>query len=110
MATEQGEDFKALFKLFAARIFTNVYRLHPGRGLELFKRGMFLANLCFIQHCPSVSPVSEDAGIEPRTVATLALALTQTLEPLVLDLIYKIGKISPTTLLDLIHNSARTHP
>jgi hypothetical protein len=33
----------------------------------------------FIQHCviccPSNSTVSEDAGIEPRTVATLALAV-----------------------------------
>ncbi len=28
-----------------------------------------------IQHCPSDSTVSEDAGIEPRTVATTALAV-----------------------------------
>ena len=35
--------------------------------------------MCFIQHCficrPSNFTVSEDAGIEPRTVATLALAV-----------------------------------
>jgi hypothetical protein len=35
--------------------------------------------MCFIQHCstcrPSDSTVSEDAGIEPRTLATSALAV-----------------------------------
>jgi hypothetical protein len=35
--------------------------------------------MSFKQHCficrPSDSPVSEDAGIEPRTLATLALAV-----------------------------------
>jgi hypothetical protein len=40
---------------------------------------MFLFCQCFIQHCfiyrPSDSTVSEDAGIEPRTVATSALAI-----------------------------------
>jgi hypothetical protein len=52
----------------------------------------------FIQHCfisrPSDSNVSEDAGIEPRTViANFALAAR-----------------ALTTRLDLIHNSARPHP
>ncbi len=42
-----------------------------------YKRGIFFSVYC-IQHCffcrPSDSTVSEDAGIEPRTVATSALA------------------------------------
>jgi hypothetical protein len=33
----------------------------------------FFLFMYLIQHCPSDSTVSEDAGIEPRTVATLAL-------------------------------------
>jgi hypothetical protein len=52
----------------------------------LFKQGDFLRffSLCtVIHHCficrPSDSIVSEDAGIEPRTVATSALAASQTL-------------------------------
>ncbi len=44
----------------------------------LYNRGIFLC-MYFIQHCficrPSDSTVSEDAGIEPRTVATSALAV-----------------------------------
>jgi hypothetical protein len=55
------------------------------------------ANPSCIQHCsicrPSGSTLSEDAGIEPRTVATLAL---------------EVRRSKPW--LDLIHNSARTHP
>jgi hypothetical protein len=51
-----------------------------------------------IQHCnicrPSDSTVSEDAGIEPKTVATLALTA-----------IYAL-----TIRLDLIQSSARSHP
>jgi hypothetical protein len=44
------------------------------------KQGVFLdIFMNYIQHCfichPSDSTVSEDAGIEPRTVATLALAV-----------------------------------
>ncbi len=43
------------------------------------KPGDFLVFMYFIQHCyicrPSDSTVSEDAGIEPRTVVTLALAV-----------------------------------
>ena len=51
-----------------------------------------------IQHCficrPSDSIVSVDAGIEPRTVATLALA---------------VRSDSLTTRLDFMPNSARSH-
>ncbi len=43
---------------------------------------------------PSDSIVSEDAGTEPRTVATLAFAVPDAL----------------ATRLDLIHHSARSHP
>jgi hypothetical protein len=52
----------------------------------------------FIQHCficrPSDSTMPENAGIEPRIVATSALAVRRSI----------------TTRLDLIHNSARSHP
>jgi hypothetical protein len=52
--------------------------------------------MCDIQHCficcPSDSTVSEDAGIEPRTVKTTALAARRAL----------------TTRLDIIHG--RSHP
>ncbi len=50
-------------------------------NLRILNRGFFLIFLCmyFIQYCficrPSNSTVSEDAGIEPRTVATSALAV-----------------------------------
>ncbi len=44
--------------------------------------GVFLS-MYFIQHCcicrPSDSTVSEDAGIEPRTVATSALAVRRSI-------------------------------
>ncbi len=49
------------------------------------QRFMFIIQHCFIC-CPSDSTVSEDAGIEPRTATTLALAVR------------------------LSHHSARTHP
>jgi hypothetical protein len=48
---------------------------------RFYFRYLFLDFVCmyFIQHCftcrPSDSTVSEDAGIEPRTVATSALAV-----------------------------------
>ncbi len=64
----------------------------------------------FIQHCPSVSTVSEDAGIEPRTVATLALALTQTLEPKLARSHPQLFQISFTTRPELIHNSVESLP
>ncbi len=47
----------------------------------IFKQGGIFSFFCmfFIQHCficrPSDSTVPEDAGIEPRTVATFALAV-----------------------------------
>jgi hypothetical protein len=60
--------------------------------------GIFGFFMYFIQHyfiCrPSDSTVSADAGIEPMTVATSALAVRR----------------SNNTWLDLIHNSARSHP
>ncbi len=72
-------------------------------GIEkyyVFLRGIFLDFSFFmydIQHCficlPSDSTVSEDAGIEPRTVATPALAVRR-------------SNHSPR----YIHNSARSHP
>jgi hypothetical protein len=58
-----------------------------------------------IQHCficrPSDSTVSEDAGIEPRTVATTALAVRRSNHS---------ARSHPLTRLDLIHNSATSHP
>ncbi len=43
------------------------------------KRNYFFVSMYYIQHCficrPSDSNVSEDAGFEPRTVATSALAV-----------------------------------
>jgi hypothetical protein len=50
------------------------------QSCEAFKRGIFGDFFYyFIQHCficrPSESTVSQDAGIEPRTVATTALAV-----------------------------------
>ncbi len=54
-----------------------------------------------IQHCftcrPSDSTVSEDAGIEPRTVATRRSSHSARSYP-------QLGQISSTTRLDLIHN------
>jgi hypothetical protein len=58
---------------------------------------MFFIQHCFT-HCPSDSTVSEDAGFEPRSVATLALAVRcsnptrpspQILSPTRLDLIHQ---------------------
>ncbi len=56
---------------------------NPSKGYPeyhtFFLQGDFWIFLCFIQHCficrPSDSTVSEDAGIEPWTVATSALAV-----------------------------------
>ncbi len=59
----------------------------------------------FIQHCficrPSDSTVSEDAGIEPRTVATTALIVRRS---------NLSAKYHPQTQLNLIHLSAKPHP
>ncbi len=64
----------------------------------LFKRGIFFFFffIYVIQHCfifrSSDSTVSEDAGIEPRTVATLALTVrrsTPLLDLIHADIIYK---------------------
>ncbi len=67
---------------------------------------------------PSDSGMSEDAGIDPRTAATLALTIRcsnhsarshqkRSYNPTRLDLIHKEAL---TTRLDLIHNPARSHP
>ncbi len=67
---------------------------------------IFFLSIYCIQHCficrPSDSIVSQDAGIEPRTLATSALAVRRSN--------HYIGQISTTTRLDLIHNQARSHP
>jgi hypothetical protein len=66
----------------------------------------------FVQHCficrTSDSTASEEAGIEPRMVATLALAARRSITTRLdlihsrLDLIHR-SAISSTTRLDLIH-------
>ncbi len=53
-------------------IFLNYYCL---RGIFWFFLEMYVIQHCFIYR-PSDSTVLEDAGIEPRTVATLALSAT----------------------------------
>ncbi len=68
---------------------------------------MYFSKHCFICR-PTDSTVSEDAGIEPRTVATSALIVRRsshsaTSHP-------HFGYISSTTRLHLIHNSATSHP
>jgi hypothetical protein len=67
----------------------------------------------FIQHCvmcrPSDSTVSEDAGIESRIVATLALVTSDALTT-GLDLIHHLESSHPNSRLDFIHYSARSHP
>jgi hypothetical protein len=55
---------------------------------------------------PSDSTVSEDAGIETRTVATLALTATRSNHSVRSR--PQLGYISSTTPLDLIHNSVRS--
>jgi hypothetical protein len=73
----------------------------------MFNRGIFdyfIYVPYFTQHCfvcrPLDSTVSEDAGIEPRTVATLALAVRRS----------KLSARShPQSRPDLIHDSARSH-
>jgi hypothetical protein len=81
---------------------------------ETLKQGDFLVFfLCmyryFIQHCficrPFESTVSEDAGIEPRTVATSALAVTRSSHSAAC---HPLGYIS-STKLHLIHQPT-SHP
>jgi hypothetical protein len=65
---------------------------------------LFFPMYC-IQHCficrPSHSTLSEDAGIEPRTVSTSALAVRPSNHS---------ARSNPHVRQDLIHNSARSHP
>ncbi len=66
-----------------------------------------------IQHClicrPSDFIVSEDAGIEPRTVAALALTARRSITTQ-LDLIHRQGQISSKGLGRCHPHSARSHP
>ncbi len=83
------------------------YSLLPEHVRIFFFTGDFLIFFLFmynIQHCficrPSDSTVSEDAGIELRTVATTALAVRRSDHS---------ARSHPQTRLDLIHDSARSH-
>ncbi len=73
---------------------------------------VFIFVMYFIQHCfisrPSDSFVSEDAGIEPRTVATVALAVRRS--DLSAGSHPQLGYISSTARLYIIHSSAISHP
>jgi hypothetical protein len=79
---------------------------------------IFIFSMYCIQHCficrPSDSTVSEDAAIEPRTVATSALAVRRSNPISFLCSNHsarshpQLGWISSTTRLDLIQNSARS--
>ncbi len=75
-----------------------------GRDLAL-QGDVFGFFLNFIQHCffsrPSDSTVSEDAGIEPRTVAASTLAVRRSN--------HSAGS-HPLSRLYLIQHSARSHP
>jgi hypothetical protein len=90
-------------------------------------RGFFYVHMYFIQHClicrPSDSTVSTDAGIEPRTVATSALAVREALitrlhldrnsatsHPHSATSHPQLGYISSTTRLHLVHHSATSLP
>jgi hypothetical protein len=83
----------------------------------LFSNGDFLDFFFFmydIRHCficrPSDSTVSEGAGIESRTVATTRHGMSDALTTR-LDLIHNSAISHPLhTQLDLIHLSARSHP
>ncbi len=77
-----SEQFMADFFLTASWISFSCLCHDRNQRKQLFlNRGIFLVISCmyYIQHCficrHSDSIVSEDAGIEPRTVATLALAV-----------------------------------
>ncbi len=66
----------------------------------------------FIQHCficrPSDSTMSEDTGIERRTVATSGSAVRRTSHSVTSHPL--LGYISSTTRLHIIYNSATSHP
>ncbi len=78
-----------------------------------FLKRQFFDFLSFCQHCfirrPSDSTVSEDAGIDPRTGATLASTIGQISSTTRLDPIHSMLDLIHTRL-DLINNSARSHP
>ncbi len=76
--------------------------------LSILKRGIFRFFLLMYVIRPSDATVLEDAGIEPRTVATLAL--TATCSNHSVRSRPQLGYNSSTTRLDLIHNSVRSLP
>jgi hypothetical protein len=83
-----------------------------GQVFTVQKKGRLFGFMYFIQHCfisrPSDSTVSEDAGIGPRTVATSALAVRRSIITR-LDIIHNSARSHPcTTRRDLIHNSAKS--
>ncbi len=68
------------------------YPMHTGGFFWIFFSSMYCIQHCFICR-PSDSTVSEDAGIEPRTIATLALAVRR---------FHHSARSHPQTRLDLI--------
>jgi hypothetical protein len=74
--SEKCSIFFAQIYIFKNPAVQCSYPLFPKTIWHLFLTGGVLwifFGTHFIQHCPSNSTVSEDAGIEPRTVATKAL-------------------------------------
>jgi hypothetical protein len=70
----------SFFSLCSRYIFICLCSLAVGWGVALnYQQANFCFFMNFIQHCficcPSDSIVSEEAGIEPRTVATSAMAV-----------------------------------
>ncbi len=116
-----SEEYLGLGKRFWGAFFLLIWFAGPVQPKpENSKREIYFYFLfmCVIQHCficrPSDSTVSEDAGIEPRTVATLALTARRSNQS---ARSHPLSKISSTvhTQLDLIHtqldliHSARSH-
>ncbi len=86
---------------------------------KYFLGDFFIFFSYYIQHCficrPSDSTVPTDAGIEPRTVATGALAIRRSnhsarSHPHSARSHPPLSQISSATQLDLIRHSARSHP
>ncbi len=81
-----------------------------GRNILSILKGGFLDFIFLFMYVirSSDATVSEDAGIEPRTVATLALTATRSNHSFRSH--PQLGYISSTTRLDPIHNSVRSLP
>jgi hypothetical protein len=72
-------------------------------SLQLLTGGFFgFLCLYFIQHCFSDPTLSEDAGIEPKTVAATAMAVGRSNHSATVDLIHSRLDLIHTRL-DLIH-------